>query len=288
MKEPHWNPIEGYGDREGKRHQMISESDGKLVVDYNYDGKDRLRYNPNFMPLSAQLSDIFSTELEDECRAQTFRTGLLFFTMETPTMYALIYSKIGTPPELGTFFVLLGYQRLLEIAKIKFSQNEEKEHIGAAFAEMQIERENLIIALHDTVNKPEFNLEQCDEAMENAIVDILIPFTISYIALIERCCWRIYGYFTNHAMQARPRTIPIGTDQESAENQGTYCKILWEVMQAKWNDIYNDIPLQNTFALTPESFVSSRYRCGVNVAQAKFLFDFYRQESLIETVEVKV
>jgi hypothetical protein len=281
MEEPIWNATTGYGDREGRRHSMVTQENEQLVVNYAYSGEDQLHFNPAFMPLSSAVVSAMSPEFEDQCRIYTFRTGMLSFQIETPTLYALIYSKMGAPTTLNTFFVLLGYERLLNIARAKVARNMEKEHIQDAFAILQVERENLVDALFKTINK--FGPIDCEDA-ENAIVAVLIPFTTTYIAIVERCCWRIYGQFTEAALAARLRTIPV----ESGEKEsGVYCALMWKGMCKKWADIYEKIPLENTFDIDEESFTTSRYIHGVNVTHAKFLFDFYRQESLIEIAEVK-
>ena len=285
-----WSPLLGYGD-EGRKHPMVSCAEGLVVVDYDYAGEEKVAINPKFMPLRADVLTFYSKskEARDTVLAQAYTAKILFFDMDTPLLYSLFYSKLKVKPQTDTITICQGFERMLFIAHSKLKAGESKEQITKALTELTVEMDMLTEDLIAKIKDPVFK-ESRDEEMENALADLFIPFTVSYIAILERCCWRLYGHFTDAEHSFRPSTVrPVDlASLPSIEGQGKHCAELWKIQTRCWQTRFGDaIPLENQFDLTEESFKTSRHYYGVDIVQAMFLFDLYLQESSVELVEKK-
>jgi hypothetical protein len=284
-----WSPLTGYGE-EGKRHPMLSVEDGKIKVDYEYDGEDKVTLNTMFMPIRDDVITFYhrSEEAATQVRLAAWRAKILYFEMDPPLLYALFYSKLGVKEQVDTITIVEGFERMIFLGHAKYAARQDEKEIGTAIAELGVEMDALTEELLTKFKDPVF--KDRDEETENAIVELLLPFTFTYIAILERACWRLYGQFTEAEHAHRPSTVrPASLESEpSVPDQDKYCKALWALHKKNWTAQFGEeIPLDNTFDLTEDSFVNSRYHYGASVAQALFLFDLYQQESLLELVEKK-
>lgn len=281
-----WSPLDGYGEGEGKQHPMLSGTE-KLEVNYDYTGPDSVLINRNFMPITADVATYFAKnpKLIKGIRMQSYASGILYFTMKTPLLYALFYSILEIPPEINTLIVCEGYERMLALARAKHLREENKE-IAKALAELDVEMEALYKELNTKIADPAFDLNKRTEKMENAIVELLYPFTVTYLAILERCCWRLYAKFTKREHAFRPSTVPLAAAPASDQSENSYS--ICELMRRKWKACFGEeIVLEDTLKLDEKSVLESRYHIGVNVLHALFLFDYYRQESSVELIEKK-
>lgn len=281
-----WSPTSGYGEGEAKFHPMISGTE-KLVVDYNYSGPDAVLINRNFMPIPASVINYLVSDKNviKAIRWQAYSAGILYCYIQTPLLYALFYSPLSIPDKMSTLIICEGYERMLVVARAKH-EREENPEIAKALAELDVEMTALFEELAKKINDPAFDLSKRTVEMENAIVELLFPFTITYIAILERCCWRLYAKFTKREHAFRPSTVPSCVDPQPDQNEN--CLSHCQVMRKKWKVSYGDeVDLEDNLGLSDEAILGSRYYYGVNVAQALFLFDYYRQDSSVELIEKK-